>query len=69
MAATASMLALRNAGIQSCRSREGEGEAASFWNCWNACRTVMRAARRLLMNFGMEIVCGRLENGSPTMVW
>ena len=69
MAATARMLALRKAGIQSWRSREGDGEAASFWYCWKACRTVMRAAWRLLMNFGIEIVCGRLESASPTRVW
>jgi len=69
MAAIARMLALRKAGIQSWRSREGDGDAASFWNCSKAWRTVMRAERMLLMAFGMDMVWGPLESASPMMVW
>ena len=51
--------ALRKAGNQSCRSLELDGDTASAWSCWNACRIVIRAVRMLFSNFGMDIV-GRI---------
>lgn len=39
------MLALRNAGSQSCRERVVEGEVAKYCSCWKALRSVMRTVR------------------------
>ena len=61
MAVIAMIVALRNAGNQSCRSLELDGDTASAWSCWNACRIVIRAVRMLLSNFGIDIVCGTAE--------
>ena len=57
-AVIARIAALRKAGNQSCRSLEFDGDTASRWSCWKACRIVIRAVRMLFSNCGTDIAEG-----------